>query len=192
MQSFERTLNQICHDARLELHWLNLLSFLEYVGCRKILKSVPYQEVTVDVLQHIFEEAFHAYSLKKFVSMPWEDGLFTMVGWEYFQRLDEEISRHVVPSYSAVSWAVEERVLNVYPLYLKETRRADVRIALGSILNQEKRHAKQFSSFESDLLREIEEVRWKKFQQDLTAILIKPAERCRTSLQPAVFRLHDS
>jgi len=40
-----------------ELEWVDLLSQLEYVGCRKIMKSIGFESVTLDVLRHVSEEA---------------------------------------------------------------------------------------------------------------------------------------
>src|SRR5579872_6459407 len=44
-----------------ELEWIDLLSQLEYVGCRKIVKSIGFESVSLEVLRHVSEEASHAY-----------------------------------------------------------------------------------------------------------------------------------
>lgn len=163
---FESLLGRICKDARLERHWINMLSLLEYVGCRKILKSVPFSDVNDEVLRHVFEESLHALTLKRLVKgSNW--GEFAEIGWEYFQALDEAISKRTSPSYHAVSWAIEKRVLELYPLYLKKTRSAPVKRALRMILAQERRHARVFSHEQSEVYARIEEVEWKRFVKRL-------------------------
>ena len=137
-----------------ELEWIDLLSQLEYVGCRKIMKSIGYESVTLEVLRHVSEEASHAYLLRAVVEeggiagRSWREGRFAEVGWGYFQNLDRRIS--ALPGaeglqYPAVSWAIERRVLVVYPAYLRVTRNESLRRALRRILAQEQRHGAQFA-----------------------------------------------
>ena len=57
-------LARIAADPALELEWIDLLAQLEYVGCRKIVKSVRSEDVSLDILRHVSEEASHAYLLK--------------------------------------------------------------------------------------------------------------------------------
>ncbi len=145
---FQRTLEKICDDVRLENEFLNLLSLLEYVGCRKILKGVPFESVDCDVLQHVQEESLHALMLRRLVppGLTWGAGLFIDLGWKYFRELDLRISARVAPSYVPVSFAIESRVLEVYPLFIQTTRRGDVGKTLEAILLQERRHAARFES----------------------------------------------
>ncbi len=160
-----------------ELEWVDLLSQLEYVGCRKIMKSIGFESVTLDVLRHVSEEASHAYLLKAVVEegglagRSWREGRFAEVGWGYFQNLDRRIS--ALPGaeglqYPAVSWAIERRVLVVYPAYLRVTRNESLRRALRRILAQEERHGAQFAEvpfpdgMAGDVAR-IEEQLWPEF-----------------------------
>jgi hypothetical protein len=160
-----------------ELEWVDLLSQLEYVGCRKIMKSIGFESVTLDVLRHVSEEASHAYLLKAVVEegglagRSWREGRFAEVGWGYFQNLDRRIS--ALPGaeglqYPAVSWAIERRVLVVYPAYLKVTRNESLQRALRRILAQEQRHGAQFAEvpfpdgMAADVAR-IEEQLWPEF-----------------------------
>ena len=50
---------------RLHARFVNTLSRLEYVGVRKILKSRRSEQIDLDGLQHILDEAVHALRLKK-------------------------------------------------------------------------------------------------------------------------------
>jgi len=147
-------LGALTASPTMELEWIDLLSQLEYVGCRKIVKSIGFESVTLEVLRHVSEEASHAYLLKAvveeggIVGRSWREGRFAEAGWGYFQNLDRRIS--ALPGsdglrYPAVSWAIERRVLIVYPAYLKTTRNEALKRALRRILAQEERHGAQFA-----------------------------------------------
>jgi hypothetical protein len=160
-----------------ELEWIDLLSQLEYVGCRKIMKSIGFESVSLEVLRHVSEEASHAYLLKAvveeggIVGRSWREGRFAEAGWGYFQNLDRRIS--ALPGseglrYPAVSWAIERRVLAVYPAYLRLTQNESLAKALRRILAQEERHGAQFEevAFPDGMASEIariEEALWPEF-----------------------------
>ena len=176
-ESLVRLLGPITSDPELELEWIDLLSQLEYVGCRKIVKSVGFESVSLEILRHVSEEASHAFLLKEVAEKgglrprSWREGRFAEAGWNYFQRLDQGVS--ALPesgglAYPGVSWAIERRVLMVYPSYLRITRNEALRRALGRILAQEERHGTQFSrlSFPPGYLGQvagIEETLWPEF-----------------------------
>ena len=153
--SIAEFLGRIVASPDLELEWIDLLSQLEYVGCRKIVKSVGFESVNLEILRHVSEEASHAYLLKAVVEegglrdRSWRDGRFAEAGWRYFQGLDQRIS--ALPGseglrYPGVSWAIERRVLVVYPAYLQVTRNESLKKALRRILAQEERHGAQFGA----------------------------------------------
>ena len=150
---FPSLLKAMVDDPQRELEWLDLLSQLEFVGCRKIVKAVAFDGVNFEVLQHISEEASHAFLLKSLVEKgglkrrSWTDAPLGAMGWRYFRELDEKVSRlqeDAHAHYPAVSWAVEKRVLELYPLYLKLTKNPGVKRVLTRILAQELRHGTQF------------------------------------------------
>ena len=149
-------LDRLVASPEAELEWIDLLSQLEYVGCRKIVKSVGFESVSLEILRHVSEEASHAFLLKSVVEegglrdRSWRDGRFAEAGWRYFQGLDQRIS--ALPGseglrYPGVSWAIERRVLVVYPAYLERTRNESLKRALRRILAQEERHGAQFGEF---------------------------------------------
>ncbi len=170
-------LGKLAASPRLELEWIDLLSQLEYVGCRKIVKSIGFESVSLEVLRHVSEEASHAYLLKAvveeggLVGRSWREGRFAEAGWGYFQNLDRRIS--ALPGsdglrYPAVSWAIERRVLVVYPAYLRTTANESLKRALRRILAQEERHGAQFAqvTFPDGMAAEIariEEALWPEF-----------------------------
>ena len=161
----------------LELEWIDLLSQLEYVGCRKIVKSVGFESVSLEILRHVSEEASHAYLLKAVVEegglcdRSWREGRFAEVGWRYFQSLDQRISALADSEglrYPGVSWAIERRVLVVYPAYLKITQNESLKKALKRILAQEERHGALFGEFQFpdgylEEIARIEESLWPDF-----------------------------
>ena len=149
---FESVLARFCADPALEVEWLDLLSQLEYAGCRKIIKAVPFERVSMDVLNHVMEESSHAYLLKSqvekmgVVGRRWTQSPLTEMGWTYFQTLDHGVSQFEPTGfrYPAVSWIVEQRVLDMYPRYVLATRNLGVKRVLTRILAQEKRHSTMF------------------------------------------------
>jgi hypothetical protein len=178
-------LDRLAARPALELEWIDLLSQLEYVGCRKIVKSVGFEAVSLEILRHVSEEASHAYLLKAVVEeggrrdRSWREGRFAEAGWRYFQGLDQRIS--ALPEseglrYPGVSWAIERRVLVVYPAYVKATRNEPLRRALRRILAQEERHGAQFSEFRFpdgylDQIARIEEELWPQFVAEAARLL---------------------
>lgn len=143
-------LDQICRNPEMENLWLDLLSQMEFVGLRKIVKANPFSAITLQTLQHAAEEASHAFLLKGLVAETQTTGAknpLSSLGWAYFQTLDQSASAHPEVKgreYPVVSRLVEERVLRLYPAYLAATSRADVGRVLRRILAQEKRHHDQF------------------------------------------------
>ena len=192
--SVEDLLGRLVAAPDLELEWIDLLSQLEYVGCRKIVKSVGFESVSLEILRHVSEEASHAFLLKSVVEegglrdRSWREGRFAEAGWRYFQGLDQRISG--LPDsdglrYPGVSWAIERRVLVVYPAYLRLTRNESLKKALRRILAQEERHGAQFGefSFPDGYLPQvatIEESLWPEFVA-ATAVLLDPAHRSSSS-----------
>lgn len=178
---FLNFLNRLNNDPELEKDWVDLLSQLEYVGCRKIMKAIPFHEVNTEILRHIAEEASHAYLLKRVVdpdgkgSPSWESGRFSSAGWRYFQRLDHGVCA-IDPSaglrYPGVAWAIERRVLSLYPVMLETTKNETLQRALKQIVGQEKRHGNLFNAvsfpdgYRAKVIQ-LETILWKEFEADL-------------------------
>src|SRR5947199_10242311 len=95
--ALEEFLGRIVAAPAVELEWIDLLSQLEYVGCRKIMKSIGFESVSLEVLRHVSEESTHAFLLKSvveeggIVGRSWKDGRYAEAGWGYFQNLDRRI-----------------------------------------------------------------------------------------------------
>jgi hypothetical protein len=169
-------------DRKTESEWLNHLSQLEYVGCRKILKAVSFEAVDLETLLHIQEEASHALLLKQLAvelepaTPGWTEGRLSALGWAYMSELDREVSA-LLPAdrgklaYPLVSFVVEKRVMLLYPAYRNATAHPRVRSVLNAILAQEGRHESRFERWSKKELpaeliaraRAIEVQKWNRF-----------------------------
>jgi hypothetical protein len=158
--ALDSVLDVVTQDLSKEADWLELLAQLEYIGCRKILRAIPFDHVDADVLRHVADEAAHASVLKQAAEQvraaagdirerSWGELPLAAHGWEYFRELDRRVSTLESVqdmSYPAVSWAVEQRALWVYPRYLERTGNEAVRRAVRMILAQEERHNRHFEA----------------------------------------------
>ncbi len=61
-------LSAVTNDTDLHQKWLNTLAFLEHIGSRKIIKSSNSATLNKMMLQHISEEARHAWFFKSLIS----------------------------------------------------------------------------------------------------------------------------
>jgi hypothetical protein len=151
-----RLLQLIVQDAALHARFLNSLSRLEYVGVRKMLKARRSQELDLDGLQHLLEEAVHATRLKKFARSVAPEGVsvetfraeHTLSGdeaEEYFQAVDHAGAAALgradaEASYLLTSAAIEIRARAFYPAYQEVLEAAGSRVSVQSILNDEVEH----------------------------------------------------
>ena len=89
-------LDEVVNDPMLERNWVELLSQLEFVGCRKMLRSLAWNDVNLKILKHIQEEAQHAYLLKQALGCEaldsWVQNPLGSAGWDYFSGLDESLA----------------------------------------------------------------------------------------------------
>ena len=53
-------------NPKLHAKFLNTLSFLEYTGARKIVKSQDAEDIDMEKLSHMAEEIRHALMFKRF------------------------------------------------------------------------------------------------------------------------------
>ena len=148
-------LKEITSCRRLHGRWLNTLSFLEYIGTRKILKSLPADILDETLLSHIAEEAFHSLFFKKLVrkvtlhnySFGEEELLAPEECEGYFQNLDrkaEALSNgDKILNYLYTTWIVETRAVTVYSLYNQILREKQFSFTLNPILKDEEKHLNQ-------------------------------------------------
>lgn len=182
--SVDALLEIVTANDALEAEWLNHLSQLEYVGCRKIIKAVPFGEVDLLTLQHVHEESGHAFLLKQLAvdfspsTANWTSSRFCSIGWKYFSELDAAVSA-LLPTpelaYPLVSFIVEERVMRLYPAYRRLTQKTAVKSVLKIILAQEGRHETRFEKWVTGqvsadivaLAQNIEKAKWNDFARQI-------------------------
>jgi hypothetical protein len=165
--------------------WIDLLSQMEYVGFRKIVKAVSFDRIDSQILRHMAEEASHAYLLSNILEQwggtpwtGWAASPLSAAGFAYFSNLDACLCREVGGEkegaakpeqwfYPTVSWAVEQRVLDLYPAYLKTTREPLVQTTLRRILAQERKHSEEAEEKMPPVFQEralqIEHLHWSEF-----------------------------
>lgn len=142
--------------------WLNSLSYLEYRGVRKILRSQNTNDMNLSLLQHIFEEAKHSMMLKRF-AIQLGGQLFanysdknTLVFSEfkkYFYSIDMNVnnllvekSMNISKAYHLTSWIIEVRAIYVYKIYNQLLKSTNFNFNLHFLLNDEEKHLQEFAN----------------------------------------------
>lgn len=148
-------LQGICADPVLEQRFLHTLSLLEFMGARKIGKSVAAHHPPALVLEHWADETRHAAVLAGLaasgpVDVASVEYLCEEPTKTYFQAVDRGICESIgrgrsgeergLLNYLVVTSVIERRAMMVYPLYRAHTDRDDVREALSRIIVEEQSH----------------------------------------------------
>lgn len=159
-QQIEQLVTAVISSHALHTKWLNTLSFLENCGARKIAACEHPTLVKEEMLKHASEEFRHAHYLKrqiqKISSHPLDTyALSSLLGGtatlHYLSALDLQVSRYLknlgLPivtiketAYLLVTYAIELRADELYPIYDAILRKQGSRIAVKSILLEEKEH----------------------------------------------------
>lgn len=144
-------LQNLVEDKPRHARFLNMLAMLEHLGSRKIMVSQMDQVMSQDVLQHLAEEARHAYFFKRHAE---RIAGHALAGWHdentsaripaamYFGRLDAGITKRVgeAQAYGWVSLIIELRACWLYGLYQEVLEHASDHLSLKSLLAEEDRH----------------------------------------------------
>jgi hypothetical protein len=151
-------LKLIISDPSIHGRWLNSLSYLEYRGFRKIVKSQSSDEIDLEVLSHTAEEARHAVLFKKMalkiggaqLSHYREQTMLAAPALKkYFYELDHGSDRilaaigdpgHNKAVYLIVTLLIEERAVEVYEIYQRELNQSGLALSLSPILKDESKH----------------------------------------------------
>ncbi len=162
--NFENLLQQIVAQPELHAMWLNTLSMMENCGARKISASEHTQNVDLIVLKHAAEEARHAYYLKSQIAKTGFKGCETyqpasllspVQSFQYLHRLDASISRYLKEkcklngnelkygSYLLVTYAIEVRADELYPIYERVLKEKSSPITMRMIIVEEKGHLEE-------------------------------------------------
>ena len=154
----------IVADNRLHTRWLNTLSLMENTGARKISASEDPVTVTYIILKHAAEEHRHAFYLKKQIEKTGENVCPTYAGEYllapasskyYLNQLDIDICRYLknelnlagrelrFAAYLLVTYAIEVRADELYPIYQQALEDAQSRVNVKSIILEEEGHLEE-------------------------------------------------
>jgi len=167
--SFENEITElvqaIVKDPFLHGLWLNTLSYLENCGARKIASCEHPTAVKEEMLKHASEEFRHAFYLKKQlgrINQHFEDyrRSYLLGGWpayhylnaldlysfRYLQSLRLDPSARKELAYLLVTYAIELRAAELYPLYHSQLIKEHSRVQVKSILLEEHEHLQEMES----------------------------------------------
>ena len=157
----ETVINKIVANPVLHAKWLNTLSLMENVGARKIKNCEDPVFVNEMILKHAAEEARHAYYLKKQLTKIGQDVcptyerkylLASSQSTFYLNYLDVMVSRYLKSTYQfssqelkyaaylLVTYAIEVRADEMYPVYQDALNAAGSKVNVKSIIAEEKNH----------------------------------------------------
>ena len=137
---------------------------MENTGARKISASEHSTNVTLIVLKHAAEEHRHAYYLKKQINKI-DESLCPTYSYEYLlapassrlylNKLDTEVSRYLkstlnlsgtdlkFAAYLLVTYAIEVRADELYPVYQEALDEAKSKVNVKSIILEEEGHLEE-------------------------------------------------
>jgi len=157
-------LNLIINDSALHAKWLNTLSLMENTGARKISASEDPLTVTYIILKHAAEEHRHAFYLKKQIEKAGKDLCPTYAAdfllapaysKYYLNQLDIQVSRYLkqalrlsgrelrFAAYLLVTYAIEVRADELYPVYQQALESAGSKVNVKSIILEEEGHLEE-------------------------------------------------
>ncbi|MEG0925493.1 hypothetical protein [Chryseobacterium sp.] len=172
---FHHLLKKIVQDGKAHAKWLNTLSFMENAGARKISKCEHPTLVSQIQLKHAAEEHRHAYYLKKQIgkidpelckTYESTELLAPIATRQYLHSLDIKSCRYLqeafqltkedlkYAAYLFVTYAIEVRADELYPVYQQALTEESSRIMVKSIILEEEGHLEeminQLNEFSAD------------------------------------------
>jgi len=137
--------------------WLRSLSYLEYIGYRKMVKALGYDNVNKGVFHHLTDEIQHSFMLRELAEKSYggknRDLDFNRdhqgIAEEYFQGIDRDIGDWVKRwtgkenpflCYLLTSYIVEKRAMQVYPNYFNQLGEAPSKYIIQKIIKDESEH----------------------------------------------------
>lgn len=161
---FQHLLQRVVQDNTTHAKWLNTLSFMENAGARKISKCEHPVSVTLIQLKHAAEEHRHAYYLKRQIGKIDPELCKTYENKEllaptatrhYLHALDIRTCRYLqqvfqlsqeelkFAAYLFVTYAIEVRADELYPVYQDILTQESSRIMVKSIILEEEGHLEE-------------------------------------------------
>jgi hypothetical protein len=157
-------LNTIVTNDTLHARWLNTLSLMENTGARKISASEDPLTVTYIILKHAAEEHRHAFYLKKQIEKfpgaecPTYAGQYLLApaySKYYLNQLDVQVCRYLkstlklsgaklrFAAYLLVTYAIEVRADELYPIYQDVLDAKKSKVNVKSIILEEEGHLEE-------------------------------------------------
>ncbi len=157
-------IKNIVADNQLHAKWLNTLSYMENAGAKKISASEDKENVNLIILKHAAEEHRHAYYLKKQLSKLGDnicktyhnEFLLAPTNSKYYlQMLDILVCRYLknelnlkgkelkFAAYLLVTYAIEVRADELYPVYQNALDEAGSKVNVKSIILEEEGHLEE-------------------------------------------------
>ncbi|WP_137904118.1 hypothetical protein [Chryseobacterium sp. 2VB] len=161
---FHHLLKRIVQEGSTHAKWLNTLSFMENAGARKISKCEHPTLVSQIQLKHAAEEHRHAYYLKKQIgkinselckTYESTELLAPIATSQYLHSLDIKACRYLqkafnldktdikYAAYLFVTYAIEVRADELYPVYQDALTEASSKIMVKSIILEEEGHLEE-------------------------------------------------
>jgi hypothetical protein len=161
---FKDNLIDILKDNTLHAKWLNTLSYMENAGAKKISASEDKEKVSLIILKHAAEEHRHAYYLKKQIAKlgdtlceNYEDQylLAPKASKYYLNNLDVQVCKYIkselslkgndlkFAAYLLVTYAIELRADELYPVYQEALSSIDSKVTVKSIILEEEGHLEE-------------------------------------------------
>lgn len=157
-------LERIVDNNELHARWLNTLSYMENAGAKKISASEHKENVNLIILKHAAEEHRHAYYLKKQLDKLEGELCKTYKNHEllapnhtkfYLNALDVAVCRYLkkefdldgyelkFAAYLFVTYAIEVRADELYPIYQEVLTNAGSKVTVKSIILEEEGHLEE-------------------------------------------------
>ena len=149
-----KLLDKILSNEGLHARFLNTLSYIEYVGARKMLKSLPAHILNKNFLDHISEETRHSLFFKtlaqkiakKEMSFKDHEMILGEQAFRYFQAVDHYSAQFAfsnpIISYLYTTYAIEQRAVGMYSIYNELLLKRKSFFTLNSVLKDEHLHLK--------------------------------------------------
>lgn len=157
-------LEKIVQHDEIHSKWLNTLSFMENAGARKISACEHPTEVSLIQLKHAAEEHRHAYYLKKQIlkinpeyckTYNSNELLASIATRQYLHSLDIKACKYLqqafqltkeelkYAAYLFVTYAIEVRADELYPVYQEILSKTSSKIMVKSIILEEEGHLEE-------------------------------------------------
>ena len=146
-------LEQVLLSQERHYLWLRSLSYLEYVGYRKMVKALGYEGVDRGVFHHLSDEIQHSFMLREAAEKHYHlqsfSESFQEIAEDYFQKVDSRVedwvNRTFFPGnhylcYLLTSYLIERRAMKVYPDYYHHLGELPFKYIIQKIIKDESEH----------------------------------------------------